>query len=398
VFAVPQLIKCIVQNQLYPAEYGKDSIEQHLARHSSRSQAIYVTIVIVLLAGIASLPLLNVDVSVQSAGVIRPLTEKHEVRVATPGVVERMLVRQNQTVHKGEPILVLQSGRLKTRDRLLDNRVAENRASIDDLEMLTGPRGQVGLAGRLRSPRYRQEYTRYTNAISENQLRQDQAIREAERARVMFERSLISRVELEDREFQLSQLRAEAALLRERQLADWQTALTAAQTELAELLGQQADVAEQSTLSTVVAPITGTVEQVAALSRGSFVQGGDALAVISPSSSLMADVYVSPRDIGLLRVGAPVRLQIDAFNYTEWGFVTGRVQEISSDFIMVDQQPIFTVKCALDQDHLTLKNGFKGPLKKGMTLQARFVIARRSLFQLLYDDVNDWLNPALSRT
>jgi HlyD family secretion protein len=55
------------------------------------------------------------------------------------------------------------------------------------------------------------------------------------------------------------------------------------------------------------------------------------------------------------------------------------------------------VKCVLDQDHLALKNGFQGRLKKGMTLQARFFVTERSLFQLLYDDVNDWLNPAQSR-
>lgn len=388
-----------MQNQLYPPEYAEDSIERHLARHSSRSQVIYLSVLLLLLGAMASLPLLKVDVSVQSAGIIRPLTEKHEVKARTSGVVERLLVRPNQDVRRGEPLLVLHAGQLEVRDRLLGTRLAETRRDIADLEMLAGAGAPAGLAGeRFRSPRYRQEYARYVNTVRENELRQEQARREVERAQAMFERRLIARTELEDRQFQLSQLRAEAALLRERQLADWQAALTAERTKLAELLSQRADAAEESASFTVTAPVTGTVEQVAGISPGSFVQGGEALAVISPTSSLVADVYVSPRDIGLLRVGAPVRMQVDAFNYTEWGFVTGRVEEISGDFTLVDQRPMFTVKCALDQDRLTLRNGFAGRLKKGMTLQARFVIARRSLFQLLYDDVNDWLNPALSRS
>ena len=35
----------------------------------------------------------------------------------------------------------------------------------------------------------------------------------------------------------------------------------------------------------------------------------------------------------------------------------------------------------------------KGKLKKGMTLQAYFNVARRSLYQLLYDKIDNWLNP-----
>ena len=42
---------------------------------------------------------------------------------------------------------------------------------------------------------------------------------------------------------------------------------------------------------------------------------------------------------------------------------------------------------------LYLPNGTAGPLRKGMTLSARFVVARRSLLQILYEDVSAWLNP-----
>jgi len=41
--------------------------------------------------------------------------------------------------------------------------------------------------------------------------------------------------------------------------------------------------------------------------------------------------------------------------------------------------------CSLGQKFLELKNGYPGKLNKGMTLQARFVVTRRSLWQLIYD-------------
>ena len=120
---------------------------------------------------------------------------------------------------------------------------------------------------------------------------------------------------------------------------------------------------------------------------------GEQLAVISPDTTLVADVYVTPRDIGLLRVGTVARLLIDAFDYNAWGVVPGRITQISDDFVLLDRRPVFKVRCQLDRHELVLANGVRGALRKGMTLQARFLIARRSLLQLLYDDLASWLDP-----
>ncbi|WP_234461911.1 hypothetical protein [Pedobacter segetis] len=70
--------------------------------------------------------------------------------------------------------------------------------------------------------------------------------------------------------------------------------------------------------------------------------------------------------------------------------------DISDDILMADKQPVFKVKCSLDQGFLKLKNGYKGKLKKGMTFNARFMVTERSLYQLLYDKVDDWVNPNLA--
>ncbi len=86
-------------------------------------------------------------------------------------------------------------------------------------------------------------------------------------------------------------------------------------------------------------------------------------------------------------------MQISAFNYNQWGLLTGKIIEISNDIQLVKEQPIFKVKCALDQDFLKLKNGYPAKFKKGMTLHARFMVTKRSLWQLLYDKVDDWVNP-----
>ena len=42
---------------------------------------------------------------------------------------------------------------------------------------------------------------------------------------------------------------------------------------------------------------------------------------------------------------------------------------------------------------LNLPNGLCGELKKGLTVQTRFLVARRSLLRLLYDDIRSSFDP-----
>src|SRR5690606_14157758 len=127
--------------------------------------------------------------------------------------------------------------------------------------------------------------------------------------------------------------------------------------------------------------------------QGSMISVNEVLAEISPDSGLIAETYILPKDIGYLKVGTPVNLQIDAYDYNQWGMVGGQVQSISADIFTDREQPYFKVRCLLEKDSLSLRNGYQGKLHKGKTWQARFFITSRTLFQLLYDKVDDWLNP-----
>jgi hypothetical protein len=112
-----------------------------------------------------------------------------------------------------------------------------------------------------------------------------------------------------------------------------------------------------------------------------------------PDGALMGECFVSTKDIGLLNKGQQVMLDVDAFNYNYFGAVTTSIYSIDNDFIEQDKTSFFKVKCRLQNRILKLSNGYAGELKKGMGFQARFLLARRSLWQLLYQRLNDWLDP-----
>ena len=146
---------------------------------------------------------------------------------------------------------------------------------------------------------------------------------------------------------------------------------------------------------TVISPTTGSVQQLHGLKIGNFLTEGEILMEISPEGDIYAECYVSPRDIGLIQVGQEAILQIDAFNYNEWGMLQAQVTDIANDVMLQDgaQQPFFKVFCTPERNYMTLKNGYSGQLKKGMTFSIRFMVTRRTLFQLLYDKMDNWLNP-----
>lgn len=145
----------------------------------------------------------------------------------------------------------------------------------------------------------------------------------------------------------------------------------------------------------VHSPINGTIEQFSGIYVGNSVQAGQTITTISPDSTINIEAYVSPNNIGYITVGMPIKAQITSFNYNEWGMLNGNVVYVSSDCIANEKgETYFKVKCLLEQNHLVMKRtGAKGYIKKGMSAQVRFMITRRSLFDLLYQNIDEWINP-----
>ena len=145
----------------------------------------------------------------------------------------------------------------------------------------------------------------------------------------------------------------------------------------------------------IKSPINGTVEQFEDIYEGISIQSGKFLANIIPESKLIVECYVSPDDIGYLSPGMDVNFQISSFNYNEWGVIHGTVKNVSNYSIHDNNNnTYFKVKCSMSRKFLTCKKTMcRGYVKNGMNVTAHFIVANRSLFDLLYQNFNDWLNP-----
>lgn len=372
---------------------ASDTLEVYLGRHRTTGMTVYLIIAALMCAAIASLPLLRLGVTVTSPGIIRPLAEKHDVRARTAGVAATVEAGLGEAVARGQPLVTLRLDLLDERRASLHRRLSDEKQIIADLELLTGSAVEIMTALDLTSPRYREERTQLLRELSEVGLRIEEAKAESARSAGLAENDLIARQEAERRTHALSQLYASREVLAGHQLRLWQAELLDAERRAAEIEAQLNELDQEARLYAIEAPVAGTVEELAAISPGSFVQAGDVVAVLSPDAEVAAEIFVPPADIGLLRKGMAVRILVDAFNYHEWGALTGRVQSIAGDYTAIDGSPVFRVQVALDSTRLALRNGTEGEIRKGMTVQARFVVGSRTLLDLLRDDVNDWLHP-----
>lgn len=110
---------------------------------------------------------------------------------------------------------------------------------------------------------------------------------------------------------------------------------------------------------------------------------------ISTESDLIVECFVSPFDIALLKLNDPVNFQIKALHYDQWGIANGKIIQIDHQALMVTGKLKYKVVCSFHETSVLLKN-IPVNLKTGMTLKAKFKIAKRTVFQLLFNKPNDW--------
>lgn len=382
---------------IFPSEIAEFTAEHHFYQHNARSKIIYVVVLIFFVATVVSLFFIRVNISVKGNGILTSVNERNIVKAPASGRINEVYVKLNQPVKAGEVLFSIQSNILDEQAAFLMKRRREIHQRISDLEKLTllkAPTSSASLV--LQSRLYSQQFNLYKQQYQEAQLHLENAGKTYKRNKILHDKRVLSHAEFDKVNFEYSKAKSNKKLIYEQQMSQWHTDLNDLQTELMELSSQKERYDAEQDQYTVKAPIKGSIQQFNGILPGNFVGVGETVAEISPDSGLIATVNVPPKDIGLLQQDMAVNLQIEAFNYNEWGMATGEILDISRDvYLDAEQKPMFQVKCKLQNNSLSLANGYEGRLKKGMSFQARFQVTKRTLFQLLYDKVDNWLNPAL---
>jgi hemolysin D len=86
--------------------------------------------------------------------------------------------------------------------------------------------------------------------------------------------------------------------------------------------------------TTILSPIEGVVQASAITTVGQVVgAGAELMRIIPGDSALEVEAYLPNRDIGFVAIGQPVVVKVEAFPFTRYGTVNGRVTGVARDAI-----------------------------------------------------------------
>jgi len=147
---------------------------------------------------------------------------------------------------------------------------------------------------------------------------------------------------------------------------------------------QKADRTLESESDLVLAPRDGLVTQVLSHTPGQIVNKGQPIVTLAPSSApTVAEILISNKDVGLLKVGQEVKLKYDAFAFQDFGIKQGWLTQISPDAILDEHLgPSFRGIVDLAHTHIQVK-GIAKPLRYGMKGTAEIITNRQSILLIL---------------
>jgi len=146
---------------------------------------------------------------------------------------------------------------------------------------------------------------------------------------------------------EMAKLRAQRAeTVQERQafLDKWRSdhnqQLVQARQDLAEATETLNKAHRMKDLTEIVAPVSGTVLEVADRSVGSVLREAETLVTLVPDgAALYVEANVPSRDISYVKAGDAVRVKLETYPFQRFGTVNGRLDVISADSVPLKQDP-----------------------------------------------------------
>lgn len=146
----------------------------------------------------------------------------------------------------------------------------------------------------------------------------------------------------------------------------------------------------------VRSPVRGTIKELKFNTIGGVIQPGDPIVEITPlDDTLLVEARVRPADIAFLRPDLPAMVKITAYDFSIFGGLEGRVEQISADTITDERgESFYRVRVRTDKTSLGTP---EKPLEiiPGMTAQIDVITGEKTVLDYLMKPILKARNEAL---
>lgn len=206
---------------------------------------------------------------------------------------------------------------------------------------------------------YQEEMASYLDVLN-MQVQQSNMIREIEN----LDESIMSET------FALNKLKKQFKDLIENRNAEYQSQLTQINKDLKLKIISKPQFDDKVERLVVYSPINGTVDKVHFNFESAVISPGEGIADIVPlNNQLHGEIKVPRKDMGFIEKGQQVKVKLDTYNFTKYGFVNGQVKSISRSSYEEKDEEFYLVEILLEQNFLE-RNGTKYKLSPYMEFTA----------------------------
>ncbi|HWA23950.1 MAG TPA: HlyD family type I secretion periplasmic adaptor subunit [Caulobacterales bacterium] len=141
---------------------------------------------------------------------------------------------------------------------------------------------------------------------------------------------------------------------------------------------------EKASLTTLVAPIDGVVAQLKVHTLGAVVKPADPLLIVVPrDSDLVVEAMVLNRDVGFVHEGQAVEVKLEAFPFTRYGIVKGKVDRLSRDSVQDEKLGlVYPAEVKLSRTTISV-DGVATKLSPGLSATAEIKTGSRRIIEYL---------------
>lgn len=252
-------------------------------------------------------------------------------------------------------------------------RTAERRAIEDRIEQLEGT-----------LPLVTERAEALRNLLESNLGSRIQWI-EAEEARITQAKQLdIERRNREAIDAAIRALKAERTADANQITANFTAELSEIEVRLASLEEEIVKARQRKALQQLKTPVDGVVKQLAIHTIGGVVTPAQPLLEIVPKGTpLEVEAFFRNKDIGFVAAGQPTEVKVEAFPFTRFGTISGRIASLSEDAIQDKNIGlVYTSKVLLDKSTLEVE-GKSVTLSPGMAVTVEAKTGKRRLIEFL---------------
>ena len=329
--------------------------------------------IIFIIIGLFSAALLwsvfgHIDIVAVAQGKIIPSDYSKVIQPLESGIIKKIHVRDGQHVKKDDVLIELDATTTGADRERYSNEylsalteVARLQALIADQDIFTPPKGANARFVEIQRNRLRDQLTEFR--ALQNQ---------AEAYKTLYDKQLVSRMQY----LEADRARAHKA---QEHAAEYSEAKTRAHSLSQELAKAETRTGQQ----TLTAPIDGVVQQLAVHTVGGVVTPAQQLMVIAPrEGDLEVEAWIENKDIGFVNAEQNAEVKIEAFPFTRYGVIDGKVLTLSKDAVPIEKVGlVYTARVNLAKSTIRVENDKEVYLSPGMNVTVEIKTGQRRLIE-----------------